>query len=37
MKAKYVVYDLETTGLSARFNEIMEIAAVKIRNGVNCR
>lgn len=33
-EATYVVYDLETTGLSARFNEIIEIAAVKIRNGL---
>lgn len=31
--AIYVVYDLETTGLSARFNEIIEIAAVKIQYG----
>ncbi|MDD4077531.1 MAG: PolC-type DNA polymerase III, partial [Bacilli bacterium] len=29
----YVVYDLETTGLSSNYNEIIEIAAVKIYNG----
>lgn len=32
-EATFVVYDLETTGLSARFNEIIEIAAVKIKHG----
>lgn len=31
--ATYVVYDLETTGLSSNFNEIIEIAACKVKNG----
>ena len=31
--ATYVVYDLETTGFSSNFNEIIEVAAAKIRNG----
>ncbi|MEH7382561.1 PolC-type DNA polymerase III [Bacillus sp. JJ1533] len=29
----YVVFDVETTGLSAVYNTIIELAAVKIRNG----
>jgi len=33
-QADYVVYDLETTGLSSNYNEIIEIAAVKIRDGM---
>ncbi|MDY0063740.1 MAG: PolC-type DNA polymerase III [Bacilli bacterium] len=33
-QATYVVYDLETTGLSSHFNEIIEIAAVKVKNGI---
>src|SRR5690554_1990693 len=32
--ASYVVYDLETTGLSSIYNEIIEIAGVKIENGL---
>src|SRR5699024_3703008 len=30
----YVVFDVETTGLSAVYNTIIELAGVKIRNGV---
>lgn len=30
----YVLFDLETTGLSTRFDEIVEIGAVKVRGGV---
>ena len=33
-KAKYVVLDLETTGLSCRYNRIIEFGAVRIENGV---
>ncbi|SDB90221.1 PolC-type DNA polymerase III [Shouchella lonarensis] len=29
----YVVFDVETTGLSAVYNQIIELAAVKIKNG----
>lgn len=29
----YVVFDIETTGLSAVYNKIIELAAVKIKNG----
>ncbi|QOY34511.1 PolC-type DNA polymerase III [Anaerobacillus isosaccharinicus] len=29
----YIVFDVETTGLSAVYNTIIELAAVKIRNG----
>lgn len=32
--ATYVVYDLETTGLSSNYDEIIEVAAVKVKNGV---
>ena len=32
-KAKYVVFDLETTGLSCRYDKIIEFGAVKIENG----
>ncbi|MGL4372336.1 MAG: exonuclease domain-containing protein, partial [Turicibacter sp.] len=31
--ATYVVYDVETTGFSTTYDSIIEIAAVKIRNG----
>lgn len=31
--ASYVVFDLETTGFSPRFDEVTEIGAVKIRDG----
>ncbi|MED1672042.1 PolC-type DNA polymerase III [Pallidibacillus thermolactis] len=31
--ATYVVFDVETTGLSAVYNTIIELAAVKIKNG----
>lgn len=32
--ATYVVYDIETTGLSSNFDEIIEIGACKVKNGV---
>ncbi|MFA7126675.1 MAG: PolC-type DNA polymerase III [Bacilli bacterium] len=32
--ATYIVYDFETTGLSSNYNEIIEIAAVKIQQGI---
>lgn len=32
--AEYVVFDLETTGLSARFDDIIEFGASIIRNGI---
>ncbi len=32
--ATYVVYDLETTGLSSNYNEIIEIAACKVHHGM---
>lgn len=31
---KYVVFDLETTGLSSRYDRIIEFGAVKVENGV---
>lgn len=30
----YVVVDLETTGLSAAYDEIIEIGCIRVRNGV---
>ena len=33
-KASYVVFDFETTGLSARYNKIIEFGAVKIEHGI---
>lgn len=32
--ATYVVYDLETTGLSSNYDEIIEVAACKVKNGM---
>lgn len=32
--ATYVVYDIETTGLSSNFDEIIEIGACKVKNGM---
>jgi len=32
--ATYVVYDIETTGLSSNFDEIIEIGACKVKNGI---
>ena len=29
----YVLFDLETTGISCNYDEIIEISAVKVRNG----
>ncbi len=33
-KAKFVVFDIETTGFSQTYDRIIEIAAVKIENGI---
>ncbi|MCR6107031.1 PolC-type DNA polymerase III [Salipaludibacillus agaradhaerens] len=33
LDATYVVFDVETTGLSAVYNTIIELAAVKVKNG----
>ncbi|MGN7283640.1 PolC-type DNA polymerase III [Shouchella rhizosphaerae] len=33
LEEEYVVFDVETTGLSAVYNTIIELAAVKIKNG----
>lgn len=33
-KAKYVVLDLETTGLSCKYNRIIEFGAVRVENGI---
>lgn len=30
----YVLYDLETTGISCTYDEIIEISALKVRNGI---
>lgn len=30
----YVIIDLETTGLSSEYNEIIEVAALKVKNGL---
>ena len=29
----YVLYDLETTGISANYDEVIEISGVKVRGG----
>ncbi len=33
INSEYVVFDIETTGLSPRFNKIIEIGAVRIKDG----
>lgn len=30
---EYVLFDLETTGISSTYDEVIEIAAVKVKNG----
>ena len=34
LDATFVVFDIETTGFSVNFNEIIEIGAVKVKNGI---
>ena len=29
----YVLYDLETTGISCNYDEVIEISAIRVRNG----
>lgn len=36
MSCDYVVFDLETTGLSPRFNEIIQIAGTRLKSGGAC-
>ncbi|MDN8782692.1 exonuclease domain-containing protein, partial [Staphylococcus aureus] len=31
--ATYIVFDVETTGLSSQYDQIIELAAVKVKNG----
>jgi len=32
-RSAHVLYDLETTGISSLYDEVIEISAVKVRNG----
>lgn len=32
----YVLFDLETTGTSCIYDEVIEISAVKVRSGKSC-
>ena len=34
-EATYVVFDVETTGLSNQYDQIIELAAVKVKDGGN--
>ena len=36
-RANYVVFDLETTGLSCRYNRIIEFGGVRIENGIEVK